>query len=257
MLKGKVGIITGSSAGIGAEIAYKFAQEGADGITLHGRRPDALEGTKKRLVDGGYDANKVNIVIGDITNVDTHKKLVEETVTRFGRLDILVNNAGIFKFAQLSDENVQQVFKDHLEANLLPIPALTKVAIPALQQSKGNIINITTNLTLKIFGGTVAYATSKAALNHMSKAAALELGPIGIRVNVICPGYIPGTDLNRASGFSEESRQKVEDDTKTIVPLRRNGTVQDIANGVAFLASDNASFITGVVLAIDGGWHLT
>jgi len=250
MFKGKVIVITGSSAGIGAGAAVKFATEGAKGIVLHGRNEKALKEVKEKCDKVGQGDVKVSVCVGDITDDNVRKALIDMAISEFGQLDVLVNNAGIHKRGDTSIE----VYDDIFNVNVRSVIVMCQLAVPHLLKTKGNIVNISSVTGLK--ANTIApyYCCSKAALDHYTKCLALELGLKGIRVNSVNPGYVTGTKILTRNGFTKADVEKIVDGLVQVYPLRRLGTIEEIAQVIAFIASDQATFITGAMLPVDGGY---
>jgi len=252
MFKGKVVIVTGSSSGIGARMAERFAAEGASGLTIHGRREDSLQGVKEKCVKAGGGTTKVHICVGDISSEEVRQKLINETVKQFGSLDVLVNNAALWDSNNFFESSME-TYDKLMDVNVRSVIALTKLAAPHLIQSKGNIVNISSDVGVKAVAWSMFYAITKAALNHFTKCLALELGPKGVRVNAINPGYIPDTDvLSRAGVTGEQEKGFVQMITENY-PLRRPGTTDEVCDATLFVASDKAKFVTGIFLPVDGG----
>ncbi|PAV87675.1 hypothetical protein WR25_19100 [Diploscapter pachys] len=186
---GKTVIVTGSSDGIGAQTAFQFATEGAN-VTITGRRAQNLEDLKQRIVKSGISASSIHIVVGDITNVDVQKAIVEETVSKFGKLDILVNNAGaVFDEPQhigTTSPNAVELLDKNIDLNLKSVLSITNIAKPHLIATKGEVVNISSIASLK-FGRTryVYYSIAKAGLDQLTRAQALELIAHGVRVNCV------------------------------------------------------------------------
>jgi len=255
MFKSKVVLITGSSTGIGAGIAIKFASEGAAGVVLHGRKEDALKSVKEQCEEAGHGNTKVHYVVGDITKQDVREKLIKETIEKFGRLDVLVNNAGInMNAASFTDAKID-AYDQIFDVNVRSLIIVTQLAVPHLINSKGNIVNTSSAGGLRAVPNFAFYCMSKAAVDHFTRCLAVDLGPKGVRVNSINPGYIKETELGRhrgAEAAAEVQKTFIAHAEKTY-PLRRPGTVDDVADAVSYLASDKAKFVTGVIFPIDGG----
>jgi NAD(P)-dependent dehydrogenase (short-subunit alcohol dehydrogenase family) len=256
MFKSKVVIVTGSSSGIGAGTAILFAKQGAAAVVLHGRREDALKKVKEQCEAASQGQGKIHVVVGDITDQSVRDKLVNETVKLFGRIDVLVNNAGISMNPTSTAECPIDIFDNVFAVNVRSVILLTQLAIPHLVTSKGNIVNISSVAAIKSLPIFTFYNMAKIALDHFTRCLAVELGPKGVRVNSIQPGAIPDTDLasrylDKSADFSQ-LMQSIVDRT----PLRRTGEVDEVAKAIVFLASDNASFITGIATPVDGGLYL-
>jgi len=255
MFKSKIIIITGSSTGIGAATAVKFASEEADGIVLHGRQEDALKSVKEQCEKVGKGNVKVHICIGDITKQEIREKLINGTIQQFGRLDILVNNAGINKGVAEFHEAKIDSFDEIFDVNLRSVVTLTQMALPYLMESKGNIVNVSSVASLKVYPEYTYYSMSKAAFDYFTRSLAVELGPKGVRVNSVNPSLIKGTQM----ALRQPGSKKMIEFGKQLVkryPLRRTGTVDEVADAILYLASDKAKFVTGVNFSIDGGSKL-
>jgi 3-oxoacyl-[acyl-carrier protein] reductase len=242
-LTGKVALITGGSRGIGRAIAEKLAGLGASVVVNYHTNEAAANEVVEAIRQAGGQAMAVQ---GDVRNAEDARRMVKATLDEFGRLDILVNNAGITR------DNLLALMKEGdwdlvLDTNLKGAYHVTKAAIrPMMKQRSGRIINITSVAGVAGNPGQANYSAAKAGLIGFTKSVAKELGPRNITVNAVAPGYIP-TDLT--ANLPEELIQRVVE----LTPLGRLGTVEDVANVVAFLASDEAGFITGQVLRVDGG----
>jgi len=194
-------IITGSSSGIGAATAVKFAQKGVKKFCLTGRNSEGLESTKKTVLGVCNDAEFV-VVVGDITTSETCQQIVTDTINKFGRIDVLVNNAGMGAFS------------------------------------------------MKSFQNSAFYNMAKAALDMFTKTLAAEEGPKGIRVNCVNPGVVD-TGIHVRSGIASELAAQLMQNHAN--PVRRTGDAEEVAAAIAFLASKEASFITGLLMVVDGG----
>ena len=238
---GKTVIVTGSSSGIGEGIARRFADEGAN-VVLNSRSRDDLEKVAKDM-----DGDRTLIVEGDVGKSDFAKYIVGKTVDRFGGLDVLVNNAGVGAFGMLADASDEDIDKV-IDINVKGVLYLCREAIPHLAKTKGSIVN--TSSVSGTGGDWVLpiYNASKGAVTNFTRALALQLGKQGIRVNAVCPSL---TRSEMSSGIMDND-SLVEAFMRRI-PLGRPGEPEDVAGPVLFLASDDARFVTGVNLAVDGG----
>ena len=244
-LTGKVAIITGGAYGMGAEEAKLFAREGAKVVIA-----DVLEEEGKKLeAEISQSGGEAMFMRTDVTNEADWKRLVEATVARFGKLDVLVNNAGLSS-TSAADPMDTEGWRRIMEVNTTGVFLGTKYAIPAMQQAGGGaIVNISS--IMGFVGGESghpAYHASKGAVRIFTKATAVKYGPDGIRANSVHPGFMP--PMRSARPRDAESLQRLIDWT----PLRRTGKPIEVAYGVLFLASDEASFITGTELVVDGGF---
>lgn len=252
----KVVLITGASSGIGAATALHFAKEGAS-LVLSGRNKINLF----KIFDkcrSFPDASPLRPLVYacDVTDEKFVETIINATIKHFGKLDILVNNAGVL-LAYESLENINfDTYDEVMNTNLKCILKLTKAAIPYLEQTKGNIVNVSSYSGHRSEINCLAYSISKAGLDQFTKCAALELAPKSIRVNSINPGVILNTKIQLRGGLKTEDYDKVIEHSNSCHPLGRVGTVDECASVIAFLASDDASFITGALLPIDGGRHI-
>jgi len=247
-LEGKVALITGGTSGIGAATAKLFAKEGAS-IAITGRNSERGEEIVKDIVAAGGDAIFVR---SDVCLAADCKRAVDKTLERFGKIDVLFNNAGVFH-PRTIPECTEEEWDDTIDSSLKGAFLMSKYALPSMiEQGSGSIIH--TSSGWGILGGdkAAAYCAAKGGLIVMAKAMAIDHGPQGIRVNCVCPGdvltpMLPDDAAKR--GMAWEDYEKGAADR----PLGRIGVVEDIANAVLFLASDESSFVTGESLVVDGG----
>jgi 3-oxoacyl-[acyl-carrier protein] reductase len=243
LLEGKSAIVTGAGRGIGKAIARKFLQEGAEVFICDVDR-GWLEDTRKGLASLGT----VHGEVVDVTVREEVENLVGQASQALGRIDVLANNAGISRFEEflsIDDKN----WNDTLAVNLTGVFLCSQVVARVMKnQGSGVIVNMGSTNSILGEAGLAHYNASKAGVVLLSKTMAIELAPYNIRVNSVCPGFIL-TDLQQEAGISEE---EIRGYTSKI-PLNRYGKVEDVANAFAFLASDEASFITGTELLVDGG----
>ncbi|KAK0407161.1 hypothetical protein QR680_019043 [Steinernema hermaphroditum] len=246
----KVAIVTGSSNGIGQATAVLLASEGAS-VTIHGRSEEGLETTENLILDKGIPSERILSVQGDIEDEKTTKNLVEKTLERFGKIDVLVNSAGLGgKPGQ--DRNSIDAYDYIHEINIKSILKLIQLAEPHLEKTKGSIVNVSSIAGILPRPATIPYGMSKAALDHYMRSRTHELAKKGIRINNLNPGLVE-TNFHLQLGISEENQQKFRKGYSKIIPMARPGTPEEMAKPIAFLASDDASYITGVALVADGG----
>ena len=242
-LSGKSAVVTGGSRGIGRAIVLRLAGQGAD-VAFSYRGNEAAA----RAVVGEVEAlgRKALAVQGDAAQQDSAERLVKAALDAFGKVDILVNNAGITRddlIMRMSAESWREVIDTNLSGAFYAIKAVTR---PMLKAKRGRIINITSVSGQAGQTGQANYSSAKAGLIGLTKATARELASRGITCNAVAPGFVL-TELT--AGLADEWKTKITEQT----PLGRFGTPEEIANAVAFLASDEAAYITGQVLAVDGG----
>ena len=243
-LSGHVALVTGASRGIGRAIAVRLAGQGATVVAA--ARGDHAQDTAAEIVNAGFEAEAVSL---DVTDPAVVEKLPADIVARHGRLDIVISNAGIAR-----DQLLMRMKRDDWDAvlatNLTATFLLAQAAIrPMLKQRGGRIIAVSSVVGQMGNAGQTNYAASKAGLIGFAKALAREVATRGITVNVIAPGLID-TEMTRAIS------EKAQIDWTSSIPLGRFGTVDDVAAAACFLASDEAAYITGHVLAVNGGMYM-
>ncbi|XP_047501249.1 uncharacterized oxidoreductase TM_0325-like [Penaeus chinensis] len=269
-LKGKVALITGATSGIGKACAIALAAEGCS-VSITGQEHGSLEGShqvvprgrasgRQRWVELRGSSVQIQIcymiyvvfaVDGDVAKEDDCKKIVDSTVAHFKKLDILINNAGILVLGGIESISMED-YDRQMDVNVKSVFVLTKLALPHIIETKGNIINVSSVCGIRSIPGMVAYNMSKAAMDQFTRSVALEVADRGVRVNSVNPGLII-TDIHRRAGMSPENYQKMVEHTKKMYPLGRAGEVEDVTKAVIYLASEDSSFVTGVTLPIDGG----
>ncbi len=243
-LSGKVAIVTGASRGIGRSIALMLARQGAHVVV--GARADHASNTVAAIEAA---AGRAELASVDVTDIGSVEALVGGTVARHGRLDILVNNAGIAR-DQLTLRMKREDWDQVIATNLTAAFSCTQAAIrPMIKRRAGRIISVSSVVGQMGNPGQANYAASKAGLIGFSKALARELASRNVTVNVVTPGLID-TDMTKAI------TERAQDDWVSQIPLGRLGTPDDVAAAVCFLASDEASYITGHVLAVNGGLYM-
>ncbi|WP_004444747.1 MULTISPECIES: 3-oxoacyl-[acyl-carrier-protein] reductase [Clostridium] len=246
MLTGKNAIVTGASRGIGRAIAIKLANLGANVVLNYRSDINSVNEVVKEIESKGVKAVAIQ---GDISKFEDAKKIVDEAMEKLGSIDILVNNAGITKDMLLMRMKEEE-FDNVIEVNLKGVFNCTKHVVPIMmKQRSGKIINISSVVGLSGNAGQSNYAAAKAGIIGFTKSVAKEIASRGITVNAVAPGFI-ATDM---TGVLSD---KVKENIKNNIPLKRVGDAKDIANTVAFLSSNMASYITGQVISVDGGMHI-
>ncbi|MFN7133027.1 MAG: 3-oxoacyl-[acyl-carrier-protein] reductase [Myxococcales bacterium] len=241
--KDKVVFVTGGSRGIGRACALQFARRGATVVFSYAGNEEAAKETLGQIESAGSRGKALKFDVGDSAACAS---AIEEIVKEFGRLDVLVNNAGIAVdglVMRIKDEDWDRQFAVNVKGAFALAKAVSR---PMMKQRSGAIINLTSVVGEMGNGGQVAYASTKAALIGFTKSLAKELASRNIRVNAVSPGFI---DTDMTSKIPEESRKQMMD----AIPLGKLGSADDIAHAVAFLASEQAGYITGEVLRVNGG----
>jgi glucose 1-dehydrogenase len=245
-LEGRVALVTGSSRGIGREIAKRLAREGAD-VGIHFNR--SADGAEEAMDDVRAAGRRTHVVNGNLASAREARRIVEETAAHFGRLDILVNNAGVEKecpFWDVSEEDYDLV----VDVNLKGVFFATQAFVRHLRSSgsPGKVVNISSVHEDLPFPGYAAYCASKGGVRMLTRNLAVELGPLGIAVNGVAPGAI-ATDIN-AKLLDDAEKQAA---LLAQIPLGRMGQPSDVASVVAFLVSSDADYVTGATYVVDGG----
>ena len=242
-------LVTGGTSGIGAAVARAFGDAGA-GVLLTGR--DADRGAEV-AADIDSDGGRAEFIAADISGGGACGRLVDATLDRFGRLDVLINNAGIIHYAD-AVETTDDQWSDTIAVNLTAAFRMSRAAIPAMrEQGGGAIVNIASDWALVGGKRAVAYCASKGGLLLMTKAMALDHAGENIRVNAVCPTDVDTPMLDYELELSGLGRAEGLAKAGEAIPIGRVGTPDDVARAVLFLASDQASFLTGVGLPVDGG----
>ena len=247
-LKGKVALITGGTSGIGGATAVRFAGEGA-AVAITGRNPERGEQVVQAIVANGGEALFIR---SDVRFADECRQAVEQTLARFGKIDVLFNNAGVFH-PRTVPECTEEEWDETIDSSLKGAFLMSKYALPSMiERGSGSIIHTSSGWGLLGGDRAAAYCAAKGGLIVMAKAMAIDHGPDGIRVNCVCPGDVETPmlpDDARKRGIPWEDYLAGASDR----PLGRIGTAEEIARAVLFLASDDASFVTGEALVVDGG----
>ncbi len=248
---GKVAIVTGASSGIGRATTLGLAAAGATVMAV-GRDEAALEAVCAEVRAAGQRAERL---VADVTGAGAPAAIVKETIARCGRIDVLVNAAGIIASAGVR-ETTDEGFDAMMDINVRATFRLLREAAPALVETKGAVVNLSSVAGTRAFPGLFAYCVSKAAVDQVTRCAALDLAASGVRVNAVNPGVVV-TNLHRRGGMDESRYAAFLEHSKATHPLGRPGTPQEVADLIVFLASPSAGWITGETISIDGGRHLT
>lgn len=244
----KVAVVTGAKQGIGKAIAVALAKKGFD-VAINVRGESSIEAARavaKECMAFGVDAD---CFTADVASFEQCGEMVKKIVTRMGSIDVLVNNAGITRdglIARMSEQQYDEVIASNQKGAFNMIRHITPIM---MKQRSGRIINITSVVGVRGNAGQLNYAASKAAIIGMTLSAAKELGARGITVNAVAPGFIE-TDM------TEKMPEKAKEQITSVISLKKPGRPEDVANAVAFLAGEEAQYITGQVLAVDGGMSM-
>jgi len=243
---GKVALVTGGSSGIGRATARALAAEGAK-VMVAGRRRDRLEAVVAELDSTGADAA---FVTGDVRDESVGVAWVTETVRRFGGLDALVNAAGVIGNGGVADVATAE-WDRVMDSNLRSVFLLTRAAAPELIRRKGGVVNLSSVAATRPYANLLAYCVSKAAVDALTRCAALDFAPHGVRVNAVNPGVVV-TELHTVTNAVADYTAFLER-SKTTHPLGRVGQAEEVAAAILFLLGDESGWITGATLPIDGG----
>jgi NAD(P)-dependent dehydrogenase (short-subunit alcohol dehydrogenase family) len=249
--QGKTVIVTGATSGIGRATAEAFAREGA-ALVLVGRRDTVLAEVEQAVLGLGGHASSCR---ADVTEDDAAGRIVAAAIERFGGIDVVVNAAGIIATGTI-ESTTDGSWDQMMAVNLRAPFRLMRAAAPHLSVRKGAIVNVSSVNGLRSFPGVLAYCVSKAAVDQLTRCAALELAAVGVRVNAVNPG-VTVTNLHRRSGMDDAQYAAFLERSKTTHPLGRPGEPGEVAELIVFLASERAGWMTGETIPVDGGRHLT
>jgi NAD(P)-dependent dehydrogenase (short-subunit alcohol dehydrogenase family) len=242
----KVAIVTGAGTGIGEAIALKFAKEGAQ-LLLVGLPDDPVDEVA-RLINGA--GGFAEVYLGDIAEERHAEAAVEACIGAYGRLDVLVNNAGVFLVAAETQDYPIEKFDETLRSNVRSVFLMTKFALPYLQKTYGNIISTGSEAGMIGIANNTMYGGTKAFIHSFMRGVAVEQAAHGVRANCVCPGPIDTAWTHKSSGPMD---REMETTMVQATPMGRRGTAEEVANVFCFLASDEASYVTGALYAVDGG----
>jgi NAD(P)-dependent dehydrogenase (short-subunit alcohol dehydrogenase family) len=246
LLKGKVAVVTGGGTGIGEAICRKFALEGAS-IVVNGLPDDPVNDVANAIVEHGGQAVAF---AGDVSQEQVARACVGAAIARYGKLDILINNAGILLVNSETDDMPVDQFDEHLRSNIRSAFLMTKYALPYLRETRGNIISAGSESGFNGLAQNTTYGGTKGFLHSFMMGVAVEQAQYGVRANCVCPGPIDTAWTHKETGAMDKQMEKT---LIAATPLGRRGTVEEVANVYAFLASDQASFVTGALWLVDGG----
>ena len=249
--KEKSVIVTGATSGIGRAAAEAFGREGAS-VTLVGRNETMLGEVAAGIQASG---GKAAGCAADLTAAAAATTIVDAALRAFGGLDVLVNAAGVIASGTL-EQTTDETWELMVAVNMTAPFRLMRAAVPHLKDRKGAVVNVSSVNGLRSFPGVLAYNVSKAGVDHLTRCAAIEMAPFGVRVNAVNPG-VTVTNLHRRSGMDATKYAAFLERSKETHPLGRPGNPQEIADLIVFLASDRAGWMTGETIPIDGGRHLT
>lgn len=247
----RVAVVTGASSGIGRATARRLAADGFAVLAV-GRDADSLAGICREIATAGGAASPV---VADVTADEAPAAIVQHAVTDLGGIDALINAAGVIAAGSIGETD-DGGWDAMMGVNARAPFRLIRAAEAALVDRKGAVVNVSSVAGLRAFPGLVSYCVSKAAVDQLTRCAALDLAPRGVRVNAVNPGVVV-TNLHRRGGMDEERYRAFLEHSRTTHPLGRAGQPEEIANLVAFLVSAESGWITGETVSIDGGRHLT
>jgi NAD(P)-dependent dehydrogenase (short-subunit alcohol dehydrogenase family) len=248
---GKSVIVTGATSGIGRAAALEFANRGADVLAV-GRGAGARS-DMPQLVN--TSSGRIVPCPADITAAEAPDTIVAAAVEAFGGIDVLVNAAGVIATGTVETTS-DATWDSMMDVNARAPFRLMRAAVPHLKARKGAVVNVSSVNGLRSFAGVLAYCVSKSAMDHLTRCAALEMAPFGVRVNGVNPG-VTVTNLHRRGGMNETQYSAFLERSKETHPLGRPGQPQEVASLIVYLASEEAAWMTGETIPIDGGRHLT
>ena len=245
-LDGKAAIVTGAGTGIGEAIAHKFAAEGAQ-VLLNGLPEDPVEDVAQALRSQGAS---VATYLGDVSEEAHARACVQAATDEFGTLDVLVNNAGVFLTATETQNYPIELFDRTVLANVRSAFLMTRFALPALQASRGNVVSAGSEAGVLGLANNTPYGGTKGFMHAFMKGVAVEQAPYGVRANCVCPGAVDTAWTHKETGPMDAQMEQM---LTAAAPMGRRGTAEEMANVYAFLASDEASYVTGACWLADGG----
>jgi NAD(P)-dependent dehydrogenase (short-subunit alcohol dehydrogenase family) len=245
-LEGKVAIVTGAGTGIGEAVAHKFAKEGAS-LIVNGLPDDPIADVAQSIREKGGDAIPK---AGDVSDENVAWACIELALTKYERLDILINNAGVFLDNAMTEDYPLEDFDRTIRMNIRSAFMMTRFALPHLQKTRGNIVSAGSESGMIGLAQNTTYGGTKGWMHAFMRGVAVEQAQNGVRANCVCPGPIDTAWTHKETGPMD---REMEESLIEAVPLARRGTPEEVANVYAFLASDEASYITGALYVVDGG----
>lgn len=245
-LANKVAIVTGAGTGIGEAIAHKFAREGAR-VLVNGLPSDPVDDVVAAITEAGGEAVAFK---ADITDETQALACVQKAVEAFGKLDVLINNAGVFLATAETQDYSIETFDQTLRNNVRSVFLMTKYALPHLQETRGNIVSTGSEAGFNGIANNTPYGGTKAWIHSFMMGVAVEQAKYGVRANCVCPGAIDTAWTHKETGPMDK---KMEQMLIEATPMARRGTPEEMANVFAFIASDEASYVTGAMWLADGG----
>jgi NAD(P)-dependent dehydrogenase (short-subunit alcohol dehydrogenase family) len=245
-LRGKVAIITGGATGIGEAISKKFAKEGAK-VVVNGFPEDPVMAVVNEITAGGYDAIGF---LGDISEEGNAMACVQFAVETYGKLDILINNAGVFPVMEMIENYPTKAFDYLMKNNVRTAFLMTKYAMPELRKTQGCVVSAGSEAGFLGLGENSVYGGTKGWMHAFTRGIAAEQAKYGIRANCVCPGAIDTAWTHKDTGPMQKKHETMIIEG---TPMGRRGTPEEIANAYLFLASDEASYVTGALFSVDGG----
>ena len=244
---GKVAFVTGATSGIGQACALAFARQEQMWFVWDARL-EALKNVANKIRESGVEAATIE---ADLSREQEAERTIQHAIGAFGGIDVLVNAAGHIGTGTIENTSLE-AWDEMMNVNVRAPFQLIQKALPSLIERRGNIVNVSSVTGLRAFPGVLAYCVSKAALDQLTRCASLELAAKGVRVNAVNPGVVV-TEIHKRGGMNDEAYAAFLEHSKTTHPLGRTGRPEEIASLVLFLASDQASWITGGTYSIDGG----
>lgn len=243
----KTALITGGTSGIGKACALAFARAGAR-VSFVGRNQEAINAIDGQLKEIGAESFPIQ---ADLSQETGQEEAVSKTLAHFGGIDVLVNAAGHINSGTIETTSIE-AWDAMLNVNVRAVFRLMQLALPSLLERRGNVVNVSSVTGLRAFPGVLAYCVSKAALDQLTRCGALELAAKGVRINAVNPGVVV-TEIHKRGGMDNKAYDAFLEHSKQTHPLGRVGRPEEIADLILFLASDQASWITGATYSIDGG----